>query len=98
MGKSIVKSAIDAASSKTKKQKAVAFVNWSILDPKGDVLLKSNRGFSLYDNEYLTLEERALIELATNNDGQAVVNAQLRIIIAKEKPAKLDISKIKLVA
>lgn len=94
MGSSIVKTAKAVVS---KKQKAAAFVNWSILDDNGEVLLKSNRGFSLTDNEYLTLEERALIELATNNGGQAVVNAQLRIIIAKAKPDKLDISKIQLV-
>ncbi|MCK5914769.1 MAG: hypothetical protein KAG92_01415 [Deltaproteobacteria bacterium] len=81
----------------SEKQKPVAYVNWAIRDENGDPILKSNRGFSLFDNEYLTLEEKALIELATDNDGVAVVMAELRIIIAAEKPDHLDISRIKLV-
>ncbi|RLB94660.1 MAG: hypothetical protein DRH26_00465 [Deltaproteobacteria bacterium] len=82
---------------KKEKQKAVAFVNWSIKDEDGENILRSTRGFSLYDNEYLTLEEKALIQLAKDNDGSASVVAELRIVIAQEKPESLDISKIKLV-
>jgi len=79
------------------KQKPVAFINWQINDEDGETILRSSRGFSLFDNEYLTLEDKALIELAQNNDGEAIIMAELRVVIAKEKPTKLDTSKIKLV-
>jgi hypothetical protein len=76
------------------KTKVLAFVNWEIVDDEGNAVLRSNRGFSLLDNEYLTLEDKALIQLATENDGSAMVNARLRIVLHHEKPAQLDISKI----
>ena len=81
------------------KQKALAYVNWSIPSAvKGEKdLLRSSRGFPLFDNKYLTLEEKALIQLATDNDGTAIIAVEMRIIIAQEKPESLDISKIKLV-
>jgi hypothetical protein len=79
------------------KAKALAFVNWTIRGEDGKVLLRSTRGFSLLDNEYLTLEEKALIELATQNGGSAIVAAELRVILAQEKPTHLDISGIKLI-
>lgn len=79
------------------KAKVLAFVNWAINGEDGKPILRSNRGFSLLDNEYLTLEDKALIQLATDNGGTAVVNAELRIVIHAEKPAQLDISKIQLV-
>ena len=78
------------------KQKPIAFINWRIADPNDDSkhLLRSTRGFSMFDNEFLTLEDKALIQLAKDNDGVAVVNAELRIVIAQDKPESLDISKI----
>lgn len=79
------------------KAKVLAFVNWSINGDDGKPILRSNRGFSLIDNEYLSLQEKALIELATQNGGTAIVNAELRIVIHAEQPEKLDISAIKLV-
>ena len=79
------------------KQKAIAFVNWRIADEEGETLLRSSKGFPIFDNEYCSLEEKALIELAKENDGTATVVAELRIIIAHDKPERLDISKIKLV-
>jgi hypothetical protein len=80
------------------KDKVLAFVNWSIVDPDtGETLLRSNRGFSIIDNKYLTLEDKALVQLATDNDGVAVVNAQLRIVIHHERPESLDVSKIKVI-
>lgn len=87
------------ASSKpaAEKQKPVAFVNWRIADEDDNTQLRSTRGFSMFDNEYLTLEDKALIELARKNGGTAVVKAELRIVISQEKPEKLDTSGIKLV-
>jgi len=79
------------------KQKAMAYVNWRIADENGDTLLRSSKGFAIFDNEYLTLEEKALVELAQSNNGTATVVAELRIILAQEKPEHLDISRIKLV-
>lgn len=79
------------------KAKVLAFVNWEIVDDEGNAVLRSNRGFSLLDNEYLTLEDKALIQLATENDGSALVNARLRIVLHHEKPAQLDISKISVI-
>lgn len=80
------------------KQKAVAFVNWRINDEDGEAILRSTKGFSLFDNEYLTLEEKALIQLAKDNGGSATVVAEMRIVIAQEKPESLDTSRIKLVS
>jgi len=79
------------------KAKAIAFVNWRIANDKGETLLRSTKGFSLFDNEYLTLEEKALINLAKQNGGAATVKAELRIVIHQDKPESLDISKIALV-
>lgn len=79
------------------KAKAVAFVNWRIADEQGETLLRSSKGFSLFDNAYLTLEEKALIELARANGGSATVKAELRIVIHADKPDSLDISKIALI-
>jgi hypothetical protein len=79
------------------KAKAVAFVNWRIADDAGETLLRSTKGFSLFDNEYLTLEEKALIQLARDNSGSATVKAELRIVIHQDKPESLDTSKITLV-
>lgn len=91
-----VKSAPKAPLAK-EKAKAVAFVNWRIADEDGETLLRSTKGFSLFDNEYLTLEEKALIQLARDNGGSATVKAELRIVIHQDKPETLDISKISLV-
>jgi len=90
--KSAVKPAITSA-----KAKAVAFVNWRIANDEGETLLRSTKGFSLFDNEYLTLEEKALINLAKQNGGVATVKAELRIVIHQDKPETLDISKISLI-
>lgn len=79
------------------KAKAVAFVNWRIANDEGETLLRSTKGFSLFDNEYLTLEEKALINLAKQNGGSATVKAELRIVIHADKPETLDISKISLI-
>lgn len=77
------------------KAKVLAFVNWQINGEDGKAILRSNRGFSLLDNEYLTLEDKALIQLAMDNGGTAIVDAELRIVIHQERPESLDISGIK---
>lgn len=101
MNKSTLKPAPSKAAPKApvskEKAKAVAFVNWRIANDEGETLLRSTKGFSLFDNEYLTLEEKALIELARKNGGSATVKAELRIVIHQDKPETLDISKISLV-
>jgi hypothetical protein len=79
------------------KAKAIAFVNWRIADADDNTLLRSTKGFSLFDNEYLTLEEKALVKLAKDNGGSATVMAELKIVIHQDKPESLDISKIQLV-
>jgi len=80
------------------KQKASAFVNWRIADEAGETVLRSSKGFPIFENEFLTLEEKALLQLARENNGTAVVVAELRIILAHDKPESLDISRIKLVS
>ncbi len=67
------------------KEKAVAFVNWSV----GDI--RSSKGFALYDNKYTTLEERVLIDLVKKHEGTVKVNAELRIVLPKTKPASYDV-------
>ena len=88
-----VKPAVKPAPAKD-KAKAIAFVNWRIANDEGETLLRSTKGFSLFDNEYLTLEEKALINLAKSNGGSATVKAELRIVIHQDRPEQLDISKI----
>lgn len=79
------------------KQKAEAFVNWSIVDENGESVLRSSKGFPIFANEYKTLEEDALVRLAEKHGGSVTVNAQLRIMIRTEKPDQLDISGIAVV-
>lgn len=78
------------------KQKPIAYVNWEIRDADGNVAIRSSKGFAIFDNEHLTIEERALVDLAISNDGSAKVDAELRIIVAQEKPEiKTDGIKLK---
>ena len=76
------------------KTKAIAFVNWRIAGKDGETLLRSSKGFPIFDNEFTSLEEKALVELAKQHGDTATVMAEMRIIIAQEKPESLDISKI----
>jgi hypothetical protein len=75
------------------KQKAVAFVNYELKDADGNRILRSNKGFPIYDNEYTTVEEKALVDLAKSHDGSVIVAAELRIVVAQEKPESIDLSK-----
>lgn len=79
------------------KQKAVAFVNWETLQQTDDgrPVLRSHKGFALFDNEHLTREERALIDLAKKNDGVAEINVKMKIVIAQER-GDIDTSDIQL--
>lgn len=88
------KSAASKAPNNKTKDKAVAFVNWRIADANGETLLRSSKGFPIFDNEFTTLEEKALVALAKQNGDTATVVAEMRIMIAHEKPDSLDISKI----
>ncbi len=83
------------------KQKPVAFVNWRIPHPdfpedSTKNLLKSTRGFSVFENEHLTRQERALVKLAQDNDGVAIIDVELRIVVAQDTSGELDTSKIPL--
>jgi hypothetical protein len=81
------------------KQKATAFVNWAIPSSEDPTkyALRSSKGFSIFENEYMTLEEKALVQLAKENGGSVEINAVLRIVIHAEKPENLDISKISVI-
>lgn len=80
------------------KAKPIAFINWAIKNAAGEVVLKSSKGFSLFDNEYLTLEERTLVDLAKDNDGVATIaGVELRVVLAVEKPTTLSTAGIQLV-
>ena len=79
------------------KQKPIAYVNWRLPDADGETVIRSTRGFSLFDNEYLTLEDKALVQLAKDNGGTVIVQAEFRITVAQEKPETLDTSKVQLV-
>lgn len=78
----------------TEKAKPIGYVNWAVLGADGKPVLRSNRGFSVFDNEHCTLEEKALIELAKQHGGTATVNATITIIVAKDKPTTIDVSAI----
>lgn len=75
------------------KQKPVAYVNWSVQDNKGNVVLRSSKGFPLFDNEYLTRAERDLIEASKSHDGSVVLNAELRVSMARDENDRPDLSK-----
>lgn len=74
------------------KQKPIGYVNWVVVDSNGDALLHSSKGFPLFDNEYLTRAERDLFNAAQANDGSVVLNAQLRISVARDETDRPDIS------
>jgi len=81
------------------KQKSVRHsLIGAFADEAGETVLRSSKGFPIFENEFLTLEEKALLQLARENNGTAVVVAELRIILAHDKPESLDISRIKLVS
>lgn len=80
------------------RAKPIGYVNWNIVDAAGQSLLKSNRGFSVFDNEHATIEEKALVELAKQHGGTATVQATLTIIVAKDKPTSIDVSAIPVLA
>lgn len=81
------------------KQKPQGYVNYRVAgDKPGDPdKLRSSKGFAIFKNEHTSLEEQALIDLAIANGGSAVFMAELRVIVAQEKPV-IDTSGIKLVA
>ena len=81
-----------AAKPAKEKTKVLAYVNWETLDKGADgkAVLRSNRGFSLLDNKYLNLEEKALIQLAEDNGGVALIDVELRIVIAQERPDSIE--------
>lgn len=81
------------------KQKPLAFVNWETVqkDEQGFPVLRSSRGFAIFDNEHTSREEKALVQLAKDNDGSAIVTMDLRIIIPQEKPENIDTAGIQLV-
>ena len=83
-----------AAKAAGEKAKPIGYVNWSVLGAEGAVVLRSNRGFSVFDNEHCSVEEKALIELAKAHGGTATVSATLTIIVAKDKPTSIDVSAI----
>lgn len=76
------------ASTSVTKDRAIAFVNWTV----GGI--RSSKGFALYDNQYTTTEEAALVELAKKHGGTVRVMAELRIIISGDKPESYDIDSI----
>lgn len=74
------------------KQKPIGYVNFNIVDENGQSVMRSNRGFSVFDNEHCTKEERALIDLAKQSGGKVTLRAELIVIEAKETPTEVDLS------
>ncbi len=60
------------------KEKAIAFVNWTIANGK----IRSSKGFTIFDNIYTTKSDRTLVELAKKHNGDVRVMAELRIVLA----------------
>jgi len=73
----------------TKKKvenKAVAFLNWSVVKKDGS-LFKSGRGFPIFNNpEYPNPQEAKLVELAESRGGMVELDMKVRIMI--NKPAE----------
>ncbi len=78
---------------KQAKDKAVAFVNWSV----GGI--HSSKGFPIFDNQYTTKEEQVLVDLARKHGGSVKVRAELRIVLntANERPATYDLDSIEII-
>jgi hypothetical protein len=74
------------------KAKPVAYVNWAVKNANGEALLHSSKGFPLFENDYLTRAEKDLIAAAKANDGSVVLNAELRVSIARDANDRPDIS------
>lgn len=73
------------------KDRAVAFVNWSV----GSI--RSSKGFALYDNQYTTAEEAALVALAKKHGGSVRVKAEFRIILHNDAPKTFDLDSIEVI-
>ena len=75
------------------KDKAVAFVNWTV----GSI--HSSKGFPVFDNQYTTKEEQALVDLARKHGGSVKVRAELRIVLntANERPEEYNIDDIEII-
>ena len=76
---------------KDETNKAVAFVNWQV----GNV--KSQKGFRIFDNEYTTRAEQALVELAKKHGGSVKVKAELHIVVANEEVEDYDLDSIEVI-
>lgn len=80
------------------KQKAIAFFNWEITNEDGtQTLMRSSKGFSIFDNEFKTREEDALVKLAEQNDGSVLIaNCRIRIVLNQEK-GEIDTSALSII-
>jgi hypothetical protein len=80
------------------KSKVLGYVNYDLItvdeDGNETSVLKSFKGFPIFDNRYTTREERGLIAFATENGGTGHHLARLRIQVATEAPKEADISKL----
>lgn len=88
------------------KARPIAYCNWvlagadgkPLLKADGTPVLKSIRGFSIFDNEHCSLEEKALHRLAVAHGGEAEILVVMRVIVAKERPSEIDITDIPVMA
>jgi hypothetical protein len=65
----------------SEKNRAVAFVNWSIKQADGSVI-KSSKGFPIYQNpRYPNKYENLLVELAKKRGGSVTVPMECRILL-----------------
>lgn len=67
--------------SKNKKQRAAAFLNWEITTKSG-IVLKSDRGFPIYQNpDYPNAKEDLLVEAAGKTE-KGILELDMRVRIA----------------
>lgn len=80
-----------AAKPAKEKQRAVAFRNWRIVDENGDVKHYGSKGDSIFDNEYMSKEDRKFVEMAKARGGEVTINhVQFVIRLNKEQTELSD--------
>lgn len=74
----------------TGKNKALAFVNWSVPTTIGGTM-RSSKGFPIFDNpEYPNPEEALLVALAEKHGGTVELTMKVRVTLNQSKEGKKE--------
>lgn len=80
------------------KKRAKGFVNWEIQDANGEVILKSTKGYALFDSkEYpISKADAILLRKAEESGGRVTIPMQVTVVVngPQEKAEDFDLGKL----